>query len=199
MNKIKLSEISIEGIKRGEFKDLIPELYELEKVIENNKWHSNDKVLDHTISVLVELESLFEKLDNKVNDYLDEKIDGYQRRKLLFLATLFHDIGKEQGNSKGHEEKGAIMLERILARFDLSEKEKQFVIKIVKNHGVIHDILERTEENPEKKIEEFNKENSHIFLEMILLAIADTNGSQLKDNSPDEYKYRIDFLNEILV
>jgi len=198
MKKIKLSEISIEGIKGGEFKELIPELYELEKVIEDSQWHSNDKVLNHTISVLVELERLYGSLDNKIKEYLDEEIDVYSRRKLLFLATLFHDIGKEQDKSEGHEEKGAIMLEPILARFDLSEKEKRFVIKIVKNHGVVHHILGNPDENPEKKIEEFNKETPHIFLEMILLAIADTMGSQLKDNNPDEFKYRTDFLTGIL-
>lgn len=198
MNKTKLSEISIEGIKSGELKDLIPELYELEKIIENNKWHNNDNVLNHTISTLVELERLYGSLDKKAQEYLDEEIDVYSRRKLLFLATLFHDIGKEQDNSKGHEEKGAIILVTILERFDLSEKEKHFVIKIVKNHGVVHHILKTPDENSEQKIEEFNKENPHIFLESVLLAIADMMGSQLKNSSPDEFKYRIDFLTRIL-
>ena len=88
MEKIKLSEISVKGIKRGEFRELIPELYELENVIENNQWHSNDKVLNHTISTLVELERLYEKSDNKVKDYLDEEIDVYSRRKLLFFGHI---------------------------------------------------------------------------------------------------------------
>jgi len=206
MEKIKLSEITIEKIKNKDFKDFIPELYELEKIIENNPWHNNDKVLDHTISVLVELEQVFRKLDDRTKTYLDKKINAYSRKKLLFLATLFHDIGKKETHKKendivkcpGHEEAGALKLETILTRFDLSETEKKFIIEIVRNHGIIHEILNYPEENPEKKIEEFKEEHPNVFLEIILLGIADMIGSQLKDNNPDEFKFRTDSLNKIL-
>jgi len=206
MEKIKLSEITIEKIKNGNFKDFIPELYELEKIIENNPWHNNDKILDHTISVLIELEQIFKKLNDRIKACLDKKINTYSRKKLLFLATLFHDIGKRETYKKEndivkcprHEEAGALKLETVLTKFDLSESEKNFIIEIVRNHDTIHGILNYPEENPEKKIEKFKEERSNIFLEITLLSIADMIGSQLKDNNPNEFKFRMDSLNEIL-
>jgi len=206
MEKVKLSEITIERIKNRDFKDFIPELYELEKVIENNPWHNNDRVLDHTISVLVELEQVFEKLNDRIKAYLDKKINTYSRKELLFLATLFHDIGKKETYKKendiarcpGHEEAGALNLETILIRFDLSESEKKFIIEIVRNHGIIHEILNYPEENPEKKTEEFREKHPDIFLEIILLSTTDMIASQLKDNNPEELNFRRDFLNKII-
>ena len=203
---MKLSELTIEKIKTREFEKLIPELYELEEVVENNPWHNNDRVLGHTISVLVELKQVFEKLNNKTKAYLDKKIGTYSRKELLFLATLFHDIGKKETYKKendiarcpGHEEVGALKLENILTRFDLSESEKKFIIEIVRNHGVIHEILNYPEENPEKKVEEFKEGHPNTFLEIILLAVADMVGSQLKENNLEDFKFRIDFLNKII-
>ena len=35
-------------------------------------------------------------------------------------------------------------------------------------------------------------------MELILLAMADTLGSQLKDNDPEEFNFRIDFYDKII-
>jgi len=206
MLKIRLSELTIKKIKNRKFKIFLPEFYELEKIVENNPWHTNDDVLNHTISVLRESEELIKKSSNKIKVYLDKKIDNYSRKKLLFLAVLFHDIGKKETFEKekditkcpGHEEVGATKLKTILPRFDLSKNEQEFVIKIVRNHVVIHEILDYPEESPEKKTEEFKKRHPDIFLEVILLSVADMLGSQLKDNKPKEFNFRMDFLNKII-
>lgn len=206
MEQIRLSEFTIERIQNREFEKLIPELYELEEIIENNPWHNNDNVLNHTISLLRELEELIKKPNDKIKVYLDKKINTYSRRKLLFLAALLHDIGKKETYKKekditeclGHEEVGAVKLKTILPRFNLSENEEEFVIKIVRNHGVIHEILNYPDENPEKKTEEFKKRHPEVFLEIIILAIADMLGSQLKDNRPEEFNFRMGFLNKII-
>ena len=206
MQQKRLSELTIEKIKNREFEKFIPELYELGEIIENNLWHNNDNVLTHTISVLVELEQLFKGLNERIRVYLDKKINTYSRKELLFLVALFHDIGKKETYKKendttkcpGHEEAGALKLKTILARFDLSEHEKKFIIEIVRNHGIIHEILNYPEENPEKKTEEFKEKNLDVFLEIILLAIADMLASQLKDNNPEDFKFRMDFLNKII-
>lgn len=206
MQQLRLPELTIERIKSRAFEKLIPELYELEEIIENNPWHNNDNVLNHTISVLGELEQIFEKLNDRIKACLDKKIDAYSRKKLLFLATLFHDIGKKKTYRKekditrclGHEEEGAVKLKTIIPRLDLSESEKEFVFEIVRNHGTIHEILNYPEENPEKKTEEFKEKYPNIFLEIILLAIADMLASQLKHSSPEDFEFRIDFLNKII-
>lgn len=204
--QIKISEFTIERIQNREFEKLIPEFYELEEIVENSPWHNNDNVLNHTISLLRELEELIKKSNDKIKVYLDKKINTHSRGKLLFLAALFHDIGKKETYKKekdvteclGHEEVGAIKLKTILPRFDLSENEREFVIKLVRNHGVIHEILNYPDENPEKKTEEFKGKHLDIFLEIILLSIADMCGSQLKDNRPEEFNFRMSFLNKII-
>lgn len=206
MHQIRLPELTIEKIKNREFEKLIPELYELVEIIENNPWHNNDNVLNHTISVLVELEQLLQRLNDRIKVYLEKKINTHSRKELLFLVTLFHDIGKKKTYKRekditrcpGHEEEGAVKLKTIIPRFDLSESEKKFVVEIVRNHGIIHEILNYPEENPEKKTEEFKEKYSDIFLEIILLAIADMLASQLRDNNSEDFKFRIGFLNKII-
>jgi putative nucleotidyltransferase with HDIG domain len=206
MERIKLSKFTLERIKNKEFEKFIPEFYELEKVIENDLWHNNDSVLNHSISISIELEKLFKKLNKRVRFYLNRKIDTHFKKELLFLAAIFHDIGKKETFKKEkdatsclkHEKIGAMKLKKILPRFNLSEKERKFIIKIVRNHGFLHDILNHPEENPEKKAEEFKRKYFDIFLEVILLSIADMCGSQLKLNNPEEFNFRINFLNKII-
>jgi len=206
VQQIRLSEFAIERIQNREFKKIIPELYELEKIVENNPWHINNSVLNHTISVLSELKQLLKKLNDRIKVYLGKKIDVYSKRELLFLAALFHDIGKKETFEKekditkcpGHEKVGATKLKIILSKFDLSKNEKEFITKIVRNHGFIHEILNFPEKNLEKKLGEFKKRYSDIFLEVILLSIADMLGSQLKLNNPEEFNFRMNFLNKLL-
>lgn len=206
MEKIKLSEFTIEKIKNREFEKDIPELYELENVIENNPWHSNDPVFNHTISVTVELNNLFDAVNNKIKDHLNQKIKNYSRKKLLFLATVFHDVAKKETftiennitETIGHEEMGSEKLRNIVSRFGLSEDEIELISKIVKNHKFIHDISNLPREEASEKWEEFKKENSDIFLEIALLTITDTLVSYLKISKPEECAFRISFVDKII-
>lgn len=59
-------------------------------------------------------------------------------------------------------------------------------------------MLNYPEENPEKKTEELKERHSDIFLEIILLSIADMLASQLKGNNPEEFNFRIGFLNKTI-
>ena len=68
---------------------MIPELYELEQIIENNQSHINDPVFNHTVSVLTKLGGRFKKVDRRVADYLAQKIDSYSRKySLLFFFPM---------------------------------------------------------------------------------------------------------------
>jgi len=203
---LKVSAINIEKLRQNQFQNELPEFFELKNYVENNSWHNNDSVFNHTLTVLEELEKLLKNINNKINSYLHQKIDNYTKRDLLFLGTLFHDIAKsdtfEKTNDsttcKNHEELGAKKVSKILKRFDLSEREKVIVIKIVKYHGKINIILDPNNKKLEEQYRRFKTERHDIFMELILLAMADTLGSQLKDNKPEEFKFRIDFYKKII-
>ena len=204
---IKVSAISIKKLRNREFQNELPELYELENFIENNAWHNNDSVFNHTLAVLDELEKLLKNINNKkINFYLDQKVDGHTKRELLFLGALFHDIGKsdtlvKNGNSTScpkHEKIGSEKVKSILDRFNLSDREKAIVVNIVKYHGEIPSILDPNNDKVDEQLDKFKSEHHDIFTELILLAMADTLGSQLKDNNPDNFKFRIDFCQRII-
>lgn len=206
MNKIKIAEFTLNRIKNKEFKEIIPELYELEQIIENNLWHINNNVFNHIIAVSTKLEDVIEKASEDVKNYLKEKTDNCTKKEILFLGSIFHDIGKKETFIKEddttkctkHEERGGERIKEIIKRFDLSDGEQNLVIQIVKNHGVIHEILNNPEEDINKQVDGFKKEHPDIFLEVVLLAMADLLGSQLKDNSPEEFEFRKEFLAEII-
>lgn len=206
MNQVKLSEISVERIKNRELEEVIPELYELEGIIENNRSHNNDPVFNHTITVLIELEKLFERANKRIKNYLAQKVNSHSRRELLFFVTVYHDIGKKEtlkkeGNTiqfPGHEEMSAEKIQRMMPKFDLSENEKEIVIQTIRNHGFFHNVLDHPEDDLDKKTKEFKEKNSNAFLEVVLLTIADIFGGHLRENNPEEFKFRIDFLNKII-
>ncbi len=203
---IKVSAISIGKLRNGQFQNELPEFFELKNFIENNGWHNNDSVFNHTLTVLTELEKLLSDINDKINSYLNENIDTRTKKELLFLGTLFHDIAKSDTLIKNddstscpkHEEEGSKKAQAILDRFDLSGREKARVVNIVKYHGEIHIILDSKNDKIDDQFKKFKLEHHDIFMELILLAMADTLGSQLKDNNPDNFKFRIDFYRRIV-
>lgn len=141
----------------------IPEIYQLREIIENNDWHNHESVFDHTLTVLKELKKIIKNSSPKIKKELNKRIDNYRRKDLLFLAALLHDIGKRETlkkinditSSLDHEKEGAKKVKKILNRFDLSEKEKRIVRKIVRNHGLIHIIAYPKNNNLSREFKEF--------------------------------------------
>lgn len=223
MDKVNISILTKNNIKNRQLVKIIPEFYELQKVVENNPWHNKERVFDHTLSVLDNLEKIIRNSKKEIKKSLNKIIDRNSRKNLLEIATLLHDIGKKETiisfndvkKCPGHEEKGAKKVEKILRRFDLSKKEFKIITDIMRNHGVIHDIIglgykgfqkgvgkERSlthavaglqNKNFQKEYENFKKKFSNIYLELILLAFADTARSYLKKTKPAEFRHRINF------
>ena len=224
MRKLKLSDITIEKIKSRKLKRIIPEFYRLEDIVENNPWHNQESVFYHTLSVLDNLEKIIRNSSKNIKKTLSEIVDINPRRNLLYLAALLHDVGKKETitdlgdrnkGCPGHEKKGAQKTEKILKRFNLSSEESKIVTDIVRNHGIMHDIvglrckdfkkgagkeyglthavvgLENKDFQREYK--HFKKKFSKIYLELILLVFADTIGSYLKKTKPAEFRHRINF------
>jgi hypothetical protein len=58
----------------------------MKKCIEDNPWHKNISVYDHTIDVLKELNKILEKnINSDLDLYLSKKENNYFKKDLLFL------------------------------------------------------------------------------------------------------------------
>lgn len=199
---LKPSDITTQKLKTGQLKEDLPELYELKEVIENSSWHTNDSVFDHTLRVLEKLKGTIESSPERIKIHLQKKLNKNTRKQLLFLSALFHDIAKKETLAKdgettkclGHEERGAEKVKPILDRIDISPREKEIIVRLIKHHGEPHQIANPENETRKKDLQNLKSDFSDIFLELFLLAKADVPGGQLKENKLEEFDSRIKFL-----
>ncbi len=203
--KKNISCLNKTNIISGKLKTLVPELYELKDVVENSNdgWHDNESVFDHTLSVISALEKLFLGAKGNIKKLLNQKIDKNTRKILLKVAAIFHDIAKKETIAKDengftscphHAERGTEKTEKILEHFDLSRKEKQFILDIIGGHMYLHFLLAPENPNFQKDFVVIkNKILKQIYPESILLDYADTIGAGIRKTRPKEYRYRIDF------
>ncbi len=199
---------NIDKLRSEEFADLIPELYELKEIIENDGYyHNNDSIFNHTLRVLEKLEESLKNVKDKVSDYLDQKITNHTRKELLFLATLLHDIGKKETLVKddkgltsclGHAEQSLVKAEEILPRFDLSEDERDLIGRMIESHMLLYLIIKPDNNKLNDQFLEVRREHPNIFLELVLLAMTDILGTQLKENKPKEFDFVINFYKKFL-
>jgi poly(A) polymerase len=201
---ISLEKITINNLIKNLLQEDLPEFYELRNTIENfTPWHTKESAFDHTLLVLEELEKLFQQASAEILDYLDQKLNGgYKRKQLLYIATVLHDIGKpetlttegEKAYCPGHEEKGTEKAKTILSRFYLSQEEKTHILNIIRYHGVFS--VESTEKDPKLRFEDLKKQHPSIFLDLVLLEIADTLGCQVNSEGKQEQEWMISFYQE---
>jgi len=95
------------------------------------------------------------------------------KRELLLLAVLFHDIGKGEGGS--HAEKGADMIPTIARRMGLSREDGERLEFLVRNHLLMAHIAQRRDLHDEKMIIQFVRqmEKSENLKMLYLLSYAD--------------------------
>lgn len=206
MRLMKLAEITVENIENKKLEKSLPELYELETVIQNNRSHINDPTLVHVISVRKALEEILKQVSIKIKNYLDQTIDSYSKKDLLLFSSVFHDIAKKETIQRegdktsfpNHEEASAEKIKRILPRFDLSQREKDLVVKIIRNHGFLYDLPDDLVGNIDEKVKEFQNKNLDIFIEVVLHTKADLLAGQLKENNPEGFERRLSFFNRII-
>jgi [protein-PII] uridylyltransferase len=103
-----------------------------------------------------------------------------EKRELLLLAVLFHDIGKGEG--KNHSEKGAILVRTISRRMGLNKEDSQRLEFLVRHHLDMAHISQRRDLHDDKLIDQFAKtmEMTENLKMLFLLTFAD-----LKAVGPD--------------
>jgi [protein-PII] uridylyltransferase len=99
-----------------------------------------------------------------------------QKRELLLLAVLLHDIGKGEGG--GHAEKGAVLCRTIARRMGLSKEDSERLEFLVRQHLLFAHIAQRRDLHDERMIIDFARqmESSENLKMLYLLSYADVKG-----------------------
>ena len=99
-----------------------------------------------------------------------------EKRELLLLAVLLHDIGKGEGG--GHAEKGALLCRTIARRMGLSREDSERLEFLVRQHLLFAHIAQRRDLHDERMIIDFARqmESSENLKMLYLLTYADVKG-----------------------
>jgi UTP:GlnB (protein PII) uridylyltransferase len=171
----------------GSYERIIPEVYELKGIEEQNDWH-DENVFDHTIEVLSRLEYL-----TPCWPELKNNLDTNSRLDILVVSATLHDIGKIK-QFEGHEKISAEMAQSILPYFSLSQNEHDRATSLIRYHGEMNKVFKS--DNWVAKYQKLIKKVPK--LEITLLGLADLKSSRLMQTQPEKYNLRMSRYKEIL-
>ncbi len=107
----------------------------------------------HTLFAIEEMENLWRGDYKQVHPLLTEVATIIEKRELLLLAILFHDIGK--GSGKDHSVRGAEMIPTIARRLRLNREDSLRLEFLVLNHLQMAHISQRRDLQDFKLISQF--------------------------------------------
>jgi mannose/fructose/N-acetylgalactosamine-specific phosphotransferase system component IIB len=169
----------------------LPEIEAMKNAIENNPWHDHQSVYEHTMLVV-------------------ENLEKYSNNKLLIVATLLHDVAKPETlgvdlktgytTSVNHEKIGSRKIKNIGKRIGLTEKEIQYLEKIIAYHGETHEMVNNIirNESDDPYAEEFFRTYGDLSRDLFLLALADTIGGTLGASDPEGLRKRKEVLERLM-
>lgn len=107
---------------------------------------------------------------------LTQLVQEVDKRELLFLGVLLHDMGKGEGG--GHAEKGAAMVPTIARRMGLTKEDSERLEFLVGSHLLFAHIAQRRDLHDEKMIIQFARQmgKSENLKMLYLLTYADIKG-----------------------
>jgi len=107
----------------------------------------------HTLFAIKEMEKLWHGDYQQQHPMLTEVANNIEKRELLLLAILFHDIGK--GSGKDHSVRGAEMIPTIARRLRLNKEDSERLEFLVLNHLKMAHISQRRDLQDLKMISQF--------------------------------------------
>jgi len=110
---------------------LVPEFGRLFCMVQHDYYHVYT-VDEHSLVGIRELEALRQGEYQQSSPFLTQTMRECDRPELLFLAMMFHDLGKGYGGD--HDERGAIMVRDIADRLFMHEDDRSALEFLVRNH-----------------------------------------------------------------
>lgn len=119
---------------------LIPEFGRLFCMVQHDYYHVYT-VDEHSLIGIRELEKVRDGEFAKQSPYLTSTMRQCDVPELLYLAMMFHDLGKGFGGD--HDEKGALMVREISKRLRMHEDHREALEFLVRNHLLMSDTAQR--------------------------------------------------------
>ena len=155
---------------------LIPEFDHIVAMMQFNLYH-HYTVDEHSIQCVAALAEI-ERGEHPADLPLSSEImqEGGINRRVLYLATLLHDIGK--GRPEDHSIIGARLARRIAIRFRFPQDDVETVEWLVRNHLLMSDVAQKRDIADPRTIREFAKAvKTRRRLDMLLvLTVCDIRG-----------------------
>ncbi len=132
---------------------------------------------EHTLMVVRNMRRMTLEIHAHELPFCSKLIKKIPKPELLYLAGLFHDIGKGRGGD--HSELGAKDTIEFCQRHDLNSYDTNIVVWLVKNHLIMSSTAQRKDINDPEVIAKFASivGNSNHLNYLYLLTIADMRGT----------------------
>ncbi len=131
---------------------MLPEFGRLFCMVQHD-YHHIYTVDEHCLVGVRELELLREGAYAQSSPFITRTMRGYDRYELLFLAMLFHDLGKGYGGD--HDEKGATMAAEAAARLKMNEDDIATLQFLVRNHLLMSMLAQERDINDMELVSDF--------------------------------------------
>ncbi|MFZ9035438.1 MAG: [protein-PII] uridylyltransferase, partial [Francisellaceae bacterium] len=126
----------------------------------------------HTIEIIAELAAM--RSGRAVDFPLTQTLMAdYDKPELLYLAGLFHDIGK--GSGQDHSEYGAAIAKKYMAKWSVATKDAELIVWLVKEHLLITRTIKKQDLDDSEVIAAFCRQlkNLHYLVSLVILTVAD--------------------------
>jgi [protein-PII] uridylyltransferase len=132
----------------------IPEFGKIVCMVQHDAYHVYTVDI-HSIFMVREIENLLNYKYDKELPLLTKTAESLVSRHILYLACLFHDIGKGEG--KDHAKKGAAMMPKLAKRLGLTPAETEQLEFLVNNHLLMSHFSQRRDVHDYSLIVKFAK------------------------------------------
>ena len=109
-----------------------------------------------------------------------ELINGFERRWLIYIAALYHDIAKGRGGD--HSELGAVDVRRFARAHGLSEEDTELVAFLVEKHLAMSQVAQKQDVYDPEVVQAFARMvgSERRLVALYLLTVADVRGTSPK-------------------